>query len=156
MDPHFSAQDLHRCDLCETAIVHSYCDFCHVNLCKPCILDHILDEYDKHKIVPFKQRRSTLIYPKCETHQQETCKYQCRDCKNIYVCSSCIASEQHRGHIFEEITNIYKIKKESIKKDREKLENLITPQYKGIALDLEIQLANLDGGYENLQMKCLG
>lgn len=72
------------------------------------------------------------------------------------VRTSCIASEQHRGHIFEEITNIYKIKKESIKKDREKLENLITPQYKGIALDLEIQLANLDGGYENLQMKCLG
>ncbi|XP_065935764.1 E3 ubiquitin-protein ligase TRIM71-like [Magallana gigas] len=150
MDPHFSAQDLHRCDLCETAIVHSYCDFCHVNLCKPCILDHILDEYDKHKIVPFKQRRSTLIYPKCDAHQQETCKYQCRDCKNIYVCSSCIASEQHRGHIFEEITNIYKIKKESIEKDREKLENLITPLYKEIALDLENQLANLDGGYEKL------
>uniref|UniRef100_K1Q518 Tripartite motif-containing protein 2 n=1 Tax=Magallana gigas TaxID=29159 RepID=K1Q518_MAGGI len=37
MDPRSSAQDVHRCDLCETAIVHSYCDFCHVNLCKPCI-----------------------------------------------------------------------------------------------------------------------
>lgn len=141
---------MHRCDLCETAIVHSYCDFCNVNLCKPCILDHILDEYDKHKIVPFKQRRSTLIYPKCEAYQQETCEYQCKNCKNIYVCSSCIASEQHRGHIFEEITNIYKIKKESIEKDREKLENLITPQYKEIVLDLENQLANLDGGYEKL------
>ncbi|XP_052679588.1 uncharacterized protein LOC128160326 [Crassostrea angulata] len=37
MDPHSSAQDVHRCDLCETTIVHSYCDFCHVNLCKPCV-----------------------------------------------------------------------------------------------------------------------
>nr|XP_034337378.1 uncharacterized protein LOC117680598 [Crassostrea gigas] len=158
MDPHYSAQDLHRCDLCETAIVHSYCDLCHVNLCKPCILDHILDEYDKHRIVPFKHRRLTLIYPKCETHQQETCKYQCKDCNNIYVCSCCTASEQHRGHIFEEITNIYKIKKESIEKDREELENLLTPQYKEIALDLENQLANLDGGYEKLtkEMSRLG
>lgn len=51
MDPHSSAQDVHRCDLSETAIVHSSCDFCHVNLCKPCIVDHILDGYHKHTIV---------------------------------------------------------------------------------------------------------
>lgn len=51
MDPRSSAQDLHRCGLCEIAIVHTYCDFCHVNLCKPCIGDHISDGYDKHKIV---------------------------------------------------------------------------------------------------------
>ncbi|XP_052680098.1 uncharacterized protein LOC128160815 [Crassostrea angulata] len=36
MDPRSNAQDVHRCDLRETAIVHSYCDFCHVNLCIPC------------------------------------------------------------------------------------------------------------------------
>lgn len=151
MDPHSSAQDLHRCDLCKTVIVHSYCEFCYVNPCKPCILDHILDEYDKHKIVPFKQRRSTLIYPKCEAHQQKTCKYQCKDCNNIYVCFSCTASEQHRGHIFEEVTNSYNTKKEYIKNDKEKLEHLITPQYKEVALDLENQLANLDRGYEKLK-----
>ncbi|XP_052676185.1 E3 ubiquitin-protein ligase Midline-1-like [Crassostrea angulata] len=150
MDPHSSAQDVHRCDLCETAIVHSYCDFCHVNLCKPCILDHILDEYDKHKIVPFKERRSTLVYPKCRTHPHKICDLLCKNCNNVFVCSSCTASEQHREHVFVDVTEVYKKKKNNIEKDTEELENLISPKYIEIAMDLENQLANLDGGYEKL------
>eukprot|EP00105_Crassostrea_gigas_P012972 XP_011429144.1 PREDICTED: uncharacterized protein LOC105329557 [Crassostrea gigas] len=150
MDPHSSAQDVHRCDLCETAIVHSYCDFCHVNLCKPCILDHILDEYDKHKIVPFQKRRLTLVYSKCRTHPQKNCHLLCKNCKNLFVCSSCTASEQHRGHIFVDVTEVYKTKKNYIERDTEELDNLISPKYKEIELDLENQLASLDGGYEKL------
>ncbi|XP_034317739.2 B-box type zinc finger protein ncl-1-like [Magallana gigas] len=150
MDPQSSAQDVHRCDLCETAIVHSYCDFCHVNLCKPCIGEHITDGYDKHKIVAFQERRSTLIYPKCGTHQHKNCEFQCKSCNNIFVCSSCTASEQHRGHIFVDISTVYKTQKENIEKDTEELVNLISPTYEEIAGDLENQLANLDGGYEKL------
>eukprot|EP00105_Crassostrea_gigas_P042227 XP_019926375.1 PREDICTED: uncharacterized protein LOC105336736 isoform X2 [Crassostrea gigas] len=150
MDPHSSAQDVHRCDLCETAIVYSYCDFCHINLCKPCILDHILDEYDKHKIVPFKERRSTLVYSKCRTHQQKNCDLLCKNCNNLFVCSSCTASEQHRGHIFVDVTEVYKTKKNNIERDTEEIDNLISPKYKKIELDLENQLASLDGGYEKL------
>ncbi|XP_019923976.3 protein lin-41-like [Magallana gigas] len=150
MDPHSSAQDIPRCDLCETATVHSYCDFCHVNLCKPCVVDHISDGYHKHVIVPFQERRSTLIYPKCETHPHKNCEFQCKDCNNILVCSSCIASEKHGRHKFVEVTEIYKTNKEVIKDDTEVLENRIFPSYKDIARDLENQLANLDGGYEKL------
>ncbi|XP_065937991.1 uncharacterized protein [Magallana gigas] len=150
MDPQSSAQDVHRCDLCETAIVHSYCDFCHVNLCKPCIGEHITDGYDKHKIVPFQDRRSTLIYPKCEIHPHKNCELQCKTCNNVFVCSLCTASEQHRGHIFVDISSVYKTQKENIEKDTEELVNLISPTYEEIASDLENQLANLDGGYEKL------
>ncbi|XP_052678664.1 uncharacterized protein LOC128159577 [Crassostrea angulata] len=150
MDPQSSAQDVHRCDLCETAIVHSYCDFCHVNLCKPCIGEHISDGYDKHKIVPFQERKSTLIYPKCGTHQHKNCKFQCKSCNNIFVCSSCTASEKHRGHIFVDISTVYKAQKENIEKDTDQLINLISPTYEEIARDLENQLANLYGGYEKL------
>ncbi|XP_065937992.1 B-box type zinc finger protein ncl-1-like [Magallana gigas] len=150
MDPRSTAQDLHRCDLCETAIVHSYCDFCHVNLCKLCIGEHISDGYDKHKIVPFQERRSTLIYTKCGTHQHKNCKFQCKSCNNIFVCSSCTASEQHRGHIFVDILTVYKAQKENIEKDTDELINLISPTYEEIASDLENQLTNLDGGYEKL------
>nr|XP_034319011.1 uncharacterized protein LOC105345456 isoform X2 [Crassostrea gigas] len=149
MDPHCSGQDVPRCDICETSIVHSYCDFCHANLCKPCIGEHISDRYDKHKIVPFQERRSTLIYPKCGAHQHKYCELQCKDC-NIFVCSTCTASKQHKGHNFEEVTEIYKTKKEVIKKETKELEDKISPTYEEIALDLEKQLANLDGGYEKL------
>ncbi|XP_034305026.2 tripartite motif-containing protein 2-like [Magallana gigas] len=150
MDPLSSAQDIPRCDLCETANVHSYCDFCHVNLCKPCIGDHISDGYDKHKIVPFKERRSTLIYPTCEIHPHKNCDFQCEDCGNIFVCSSCTASKQHKGHNFVEVTEVYKTKKEVIKRDTTDFENHISPKYEEIERDLENQLANLDGGYEKL------
>nr|XP_034305820.1 uncharacterized protein LOC117682428 [Crassostrea gigas] len=142
--------DVPRCDLCEAVIVHSYCDFCHVNLCKLCIGEHITDGYDKHKIVPFQDRRSTVIYPKCETHSHKNCKFQCKDCNNIFVCSSCMASEQHKGHNFVDVTEVYKTKKEDIKKDTEKIEKHISPTYEEIARDLENQLANLDEGYEKL------
>ncbi|XP_065937856.1 uncharacterized protein [Magallana gigas] len=149
MDPNPSAQDVHRCDLYETAIVHSYCDFCHVNLCKPCILDHILDGYDKHKIVPFQDRRSTLIYPKCGTHANKSCELQCKDCY-ICVCSSCMASDQHKGHSFAEVSEVYMTKKVIIHQDSEELKIRISPSYEKIARDLENQLANLDGDYEKL------
>nr|XP_011435777.2 uncharacterized protein LOC105334142 [Crassostrea gigas] len=150
MDADSSAQDVHRCDLCETAIVHSYCDFCHVNLCKLCIGEHILDGYDKHKIVPFEERRSTLIYPKCVTHSHKNCDLQCKNCNDIFVCSSCTASETHKGHIFAEVSEVYTTKKNAIADEANKLENLISPTYEEIALDLENQLASLDGGYEKL------
>ncbi|XP_022300492.2 uncharacterized protein LOC111108731 [Crassostrea virginica] len=149
MDPDYSAQDVARCDLCKTAIAQSYCDFCHVNLCKPCIGEHISADYGKHKIVPILQRKSTLIYPKCETHQPKTCEYQCKDC-NIFVCTHCFASKQHKDHEFLKLKESFSEKKNHILKDREELEEHIVPIYEEIAIDLETQISNLDGEYKKL------
>ena len=114
MDSNYSAQDVTRCDLCKTAIAQNYCDFCHVNLCKPCIGEHISDEYDKHKIVPILQRKSTLIHPKCETHQNMTCECKCKDC-NVFVCSHCTASSQHSGHKFLHLEELFTTSKIAFK-----------------------------------------
>ena len=149
MDPDYSAQDVARCDLCKTAIAKNYCDFCHVNLCKPCVGEHISDEYDKHKIVPFQERKSTLIYPKCAAHENEECKYQCKDCK-IFVCFECVVSNQHQGHQYSKLEEMFTALKTQIKKDEEELENLILPKYEEIAVDLEREIASLDGEYEKL------
>ncbi|XP_078339744.1 E3 ubiquitin ligase TRIM40-like [Crassostrea virginica] len=148
MDPNYSAQDVARCYLCKTAIAQNYCDFCHVNLCKPCIGEHISDEYDKHKIVPILQRKSTLIFPKCQTHQNKTCKYQCQDC-DIFVCSDCAMSKQHKGHEYLKLEELFNKSKERIGKDKEELDR-ISPTYEEIAIELENQIANLDGEYEKL------
>lgn len=61
-----------------------------------------------------------------------------------------MASEQHRSHKFVEIPEVYKKKKEVIKKDTVEIENLIPPSYEEITFDFEQQLANLDGDYEKL------
>nr|XP_022287652.1 uncharacterized protein LOC111100257 isoform X1 [Crassostrea virginica]XP_022287653.1 uncharacterized protein LOC111100257 isoform X1 [Crassostrea virginica] len=148
MDPHYDAQDVARCDLCEIAIVQSYCDFCHVNLCKPCIGEHISDEYDKHKIVPFQQRRSTLIYPKCGTHPNENCKYQCEDC-NIFLCTDCLASKPHnKKHQLSKLDEKFSKKKDEIKKDKQEIREQILPVYEDIASDLENQISHIDVDYQ--------
>nr|XP_022296563.1 uncharacterized protein LOC111106251 [Crassostrea virginica] len=149
MDPDYSAQDVARCDLCKTAIAQSYCDFCHVNLCKPCIGEHISDDYKKHIIVPIHQRKSSLIFPKCGIHQNDVCQYQCKDC-NIFVCTHCFASKQHKEHEFFKLEESFSVKKNHILKDREELEEQILPTYEEIANDLEIQISNLDDNYKKL------
>ncbi|XP_078341695.1 uncharacterized protein LOC144627779 [Crassostrea virginica] len=149
MDPNYSAQDVTRCDLCKTAIAQSYCDFCHVNLCKPCIGEHISTDYGNHEIVSILQRKSTLIYPKCETHQNKICECQCKDC-NVFVCTHCTASSQHYGHKFLHLEELFTTSKNCIQNDREELNNTIIPMYEEIVHELEMQIASLDGEYKKL------
>ncbi|XP_055995213.1 tripartite motif-containing protein 3-like isoform X1 [Ostrea edulis] len=146
MDPRQSAQDVVRCDLCETAIVQMYCDFCHVNLCIACLGKHVADDYDKHKVVPFQKRKSTLIYPKCSAHQTEKCKLHCKEC-DVFVCLLCAAEDKHKGHTFSILSEIYNKTKADITKDSEEIENIISPTYDKMATDLETQMNNLDGEY---------
>ncbi|XP_061168970.1 uncharacterized protein LOC133178242 [Saccostrea echinata] len=64
MDPHTSAQDVMRCDLCETAVVQMHCDTCLVNLCTACVGKHMIsDESEDHKVVKFQSRKSIPLYP---------------------------------------------------------------------------------------------
>ncbi|XP_078309429.1 E3 ubiquitin ligase TRIM40-like [Crassostrea virginica] len=148
MDSEYSAQDVARCDLCKIAITQNYCDSCHVNLCKPCIVEHISADDGKHTIVPFQRRKSTLILAKCEIHQNKTCKYQCQDC-DIFVCSDCAMSKQHKGHEYLKLEELFNTSKERIGKDKEDLDRIL-PTYEEIAIELENQIANLDEEYEKL------
>ncbi|XP_062620275.1 heat shock 70 kDa protein 12A-like [Saccostrea cucullata] len=149
MDPIRSAQDVIRCDVCETAIVQKYCDFCHVNLCIPCIGKHISDDYDKHKVVPYREKKSTLIYPKCSVHQTRNSEFHCETCTTS-VCSLCAISDTHRGHIVSSLSDLFYSKRKVIGKDALELENSISPTYAEIANEIETQIANLDGKYGNL------
>ncbi|XP_078340369.1 E3 ubiquitin ligase TRIM40-like [Crassostrea virginica] len=149
MDPDYIPLDVARCGLCKIALAQSYCDICQVNICKPCIGEHISVDYKKHIIVPILQRKSTLIFPKCETHQNKTCKYQCKDC-NIFVCSDCAVSKQHKGHEYLKLEELFTASKQCIGKDKEELDR-ISSTYEEIAIELEDQIASLDGEYEKLK-----
>lgn len=149
MDPRLIAQDVVRCDQCKDNVVESYCDLCHVKLCKPCIGEHISDDNpnpDKHIIVSFQQRKSTLIFPICKTHSTETCKLQCMSC-NIFICAKCSISE-HKDHHIMDLEYIYNSKKANIELETEEFENIISPTYEEIKN--ESQIAGLDGEYEKL------
>ncbi|XP_062587007.1 uncharacterized protein LOC134248608 [Saccostrea cucullata] len=133
MDPRNSAQDIMRCDLCETTIVQMHCDTCLVNLCRACVGDHIsTDETMDHKVVKFQSRKTSPLYPRCASHEKERCEMYCRHC-DIPVCLTCLASDQHLGHKLSKILQVVGERKEMIKKELNQLNDTIYPTYLDIA-----------------------
>ncbi|XP_062576440.1 uncharacterized protein LOC134238331 [Saccostrea cucullata] len=150
MDPRTSAQDVMRCDLCETAVVQMHCDTCLVNMCKACVGEHIsTDESKDHKIVKFQSRKSTPLYPGCATHDKERCEMYCKQC-DIPVCNTCIASDQHLGHKFFTILQILNEKKNKIIKEHTELKETIYPTYQDIASDVQNRMSQLEKEYGDL------
>lgn len=139
----------HACDVCKSKTVLDYCVFCNVDLCKPCIGEHISDEYDKHKIVPIELCRSSLIYPNCSTHSNKTCELQCQQC-NIVICSKCRASKEHKGHDIFVLEECYKRKKHDIRKYIEEIKQVISPTYEEIRNEVDDHISILDEEYDEL------
>ncbi|XP_062582743.1 E3 ubiquitin-protein ligase TRIM71-like [Saccostrea cucullata] len=150
MDPRTSAQDVMRCDLCETAVVQMHCDTCLVNLCKACVGEHISkDESKDHKVVKFQSRKSTPLYPECKHHNKQQCTMYCKQC-DIPVCTKCLTSDQHLGHKLSEILQIVEDKKNKIIKDQTELKEKIYPTYQDIASDVQNRMSQLKKEYGDL------
>ncbi|XP_062599405.1 tripartite motif-containing protein 3-like [Saccostrea cucullata] len=150
MDPRTSAQDVIRCDLCETAVVQMHCDTCLVNLCKACVGEHIsTDESKDHKVVKFQSRKSTPLYPGCTTHEKQQSVMYCKQC-DIPVCISCIESNEHLGHELSKILRVLDEKKERITKERNELNGTIYPTYQDIASDVQNRMSQLEKEYGDL------
>ena len=89
-----------------------------------------------------------MLYLKCGTHPNKTCKYQCKDC-NIFICSDCIVLKQHnKEHEFIKLEEVFNAKKTHIQRVTEELEKQFLPAYEDIANELEMQIASLDGEYK--------
>ncbi|XP_062621761.1 uncharacterized protein LOC134283321 [Saccostrea cucullata] len=150
MDPRTSAQDVMRCDLCETAVVQMHCDTCLVNLCTACVGKHMIsDQSINHKVVTIQTRKSTLLYPVCTSHAKEQCEMYCKQC-DIPVCLSCLASKHHLGHELSKIVQVVGEKKDMITKERNELNDTIYPIYKDIASDVQNRMSQLQKEYGDL------
>ncbi|XP_062615105.1 uncharacterized protein LOC134276831 [Saccostrea cucullata] len=150
MDPRISAQDLMRCDHCETAIVQMHCDTCLVNLCKACVGEHISIAGSKdHKVVNFQLKNSIPLFPECTSHEKEQCEMYCKHC-DIPVCQTCLASDQHLGHKLSKILNVVSEKKDLIRKEQNELKGTIYPTYQGIAADTQNKMRQLEKEYGEL------
>ncbi|XP_061165968.1 tripartite motif-containing protein 55-like [Saccostrea echinata] len=150
MDPRTSAQDVMRCDLCETTVVQMHCDTCLVNLCKACVGEHFsADVSTPHKIVHFKDRKSTPLYPGCKSHDKQQCIMHCNQC-DIPVCHKCIASDRHLGHKVSEILKAVDEKKNKFIKEQTELNETIYPTYQDIASDVQNRMSQLEKEYGDL------
>ena len=138
MDPQDSAQDIIRCEICETPVPPMFCDICHIQLCLHCVGIHISDRSKKHEVVPFEERGSTT---KCPKHSTKISELYCEEC-NVPICSQCISSSEHLGHKAVEIMKIFTSKKEVIKEDLQEIEIFIYPKYQDAASNIPVQKAN--------------
>lgn len=122
MDPLSSAQDVVCCALCQTPETPLYCEICHMNLCKDCILKHVSDPSKVHNVVSFKQHCTTL------NHLTKQCDH--RSEKSDF-CRLCI-SEEPLAHKPGVLLNPLESKK-VLQRDLQELEKYIFPKYKSIA-----------------------
>ncbi|XP_052708178.1 E3 ubiquitin-protein ligase TRIM71-like [Crassostrea angulata] len=139
MDRRTWAQDVLRCDLCETPGPPMYCDICHIHLCVACVGKHLLDESKEHKVVTFKKRG---FAPECSKHSKKLCELYCEHC-DIPICLQCVSSGEHLGHKQVEIFKSLETKKEVLQRDLQELENLIYPKYQEIESNIPVQKADL-------------
>ena len=140
MDPQNNAQDVLRCDLCETPVPPKHCDICHIHLCEACVWEHLSDKSKDHYIVPFKLRGFT---PKCTKHSTEVCTELCTTC-NIPVCPLCVASSEHKQHKKEDILKLFETKRKLMQKDLQDLEKSIYPKYQEAATNIPVQRADVN------------
>lgn len=143
MDSRNSAQDVMRCDLCETHVPPLYCDVCSINLCKACTGEHILKESKLHTVVPIKLRQSTPILPKCP------CELHCERC-DIPICVICITSKKHAAHDVVDILTFIEKKNKALLADLEELGKIIYPKYQEIASSFSVQKDDLNRNSEKL------
>ncbi|XP_052678739.1 NF-kappa-B essential modulator-like [Crassostrea angulata] len=134
-----NAQDVLRCHLCETQAPPMYCDICNLNLCKPCVGEHLSNESTEHKVVPFRKRGSTLY---CSKHSTKLCDLHCEQC-DIPICVQCVSSGEHIGHKQNDILIFLEKKNKGLQKDLKELVNLIKPKYQESASNISVQKSDL-------------
>ncbi|XP_062575691.1 uncharacterized protein LOC134237587 [Saccostrea cucullata] len=152
MNPKTSAQDVLRCDLCETAVVQIHCDTCLDNLCWACVGDHAsADLSNPHKIVDIKNRKFTTLFPGCAIHTPKRCKMFCNQCA-VPVCSKCLSSDRHLGHKLSEILQLLNETKDKIIKEHTELKGTIYPTYEDIESDIQNRMSQIEKEYADLSV----
>lgn len=150
MDRRTTAQDVYRCELCDENMVDMLCVVCPRKLCKSCVGNHLDDDPNKHKLVKFQDRNTTLVLPTCPTHSSERCKNYCQECDNA-VCPSCIPSDSHKKHTFLKISEVFEKRKENINSDTKELDEIVFPSYTTIVQKEESDAAKLEEDYKSLK-----
>lgn len=149
MDPCSGAQDIMRCDLCDTTAVHMHCETCLTNLCKSCVGDHIsMEESMDHKVVRYQSRKSGSLYMSCASHRARRCGVYCSHCDKP-VCSVCLASGDHTGHTVSQLLDVFNSRRGSILKENRDLEDDILPTYEQEALEAKSRMSLLENQHRD-------
>ena len=120
-----------------------YCDICHINLCKACVIEHLSDESKDHKLVSFNKRGSTINCPKCQRHSNKICDLHCNQC-NVPICALCVSSGDHEQHMKIDVLEHLRNRKYIIEKDLKELKESIYPKSHEAASKIPIQRSGVE------------
>lgn len=145
MDPECILQDVVRCHYCQTSLPSLHCFVCNINLCKPCVGEHLSDNPLLHRIVKFESRLPLI---KCQKHSSEIVQLYCEQCRKP-ICLNCASSKYHRGHEFVDLVENIEKKKKELQKDLMEMQNYF-PLYNDRASEIFDERAELDKNSKKL------
>ncbi|XP_061163612.1 uncharacterized protein LOC133172649 [Saccostrea echinata] len=100
-------------------------------------------------IIKFQAKKATPRSPLCASHDREPCHMFCEEC-NTPMCLKCIASNTHIGHKLSILKDVFYSRMETVQRDKDELEQTISPTYYDIATSIEQRITEAEEDYEKL------
>nr|XP_022341652.1 uncharacterized protein LOC111135675 [Crassostrea virginica] len=114
-----------------------YCNACQRPLCEQCKAEHQKSPQNKkHEIVLYRHRKHQLPVEKCEDHPTRNVDMFCKECK-IPLCSKCSIMEEHIGHKFDDLEEIFTEKYALQQHEFSKIQKYFLPTTQGLKTDIE-------------------
>ncbi|XP_078312569.1 uncharacterized protein LOC111136281 [Crassostrea virginica] len=114
-----------------------YCNACHRPLCEHCRDEHVkIPDTKFHEIVLYRHRKQQLPVEKCKLHPTRNVDIFCKECK-IPLCSKCSTMEEHHGHTFDDLEDIYAEKYVLWQGEFSKIQKYFLPTTQRLKTDIE-------------------
>ncbi|XP_078312661.1 uncharacterized protein LOC144619157 [Crassostrea virginica] len=127
-----------------------YCNACHRPLCEHCSYEHVKNVDTKfHDIVHYRHRKQQLPVEKCKLHPTRNVDIFCKECK-IPLCSKCSTMDEHHGHRFDDLEEIYAEKYALQQGEFSKIQKYFLPTSQDLKSDVEA-----DASQVRKIMKCI-
>nr|XP_022312752.1 LOW QUALITY PROTEIN: tripartite motif-containing protein 45-like [Crassostrea virginica] len=114
-----------------------YCNDCHQPMCEQCKDEHKKSPNNKnHDIVLYRQRKHRLPIEKCKLHPTKNIDIFCKEC-NTPLCLKCFLTEEHKGHEFDDLEEIYAKKYALWQGKFSKIQKYFLPTSEGLKTDIK-------------------
>ena len=114
-----------------------YCNDCHRSLCEQCKERHHRNPDTKiHDVVLYRHRKQQLPAEKCKLHPIRNIDIFCKECQ-IPLCSKCSTKDEHQGHTFDDLEDLYANKYAIWQGEFSKIQKYFLPTSEGLKTDVE-------------------
>ncbi|XP_022339905.2 uncharacterized protein LOC111134799 [Crassostrea virginica] len=129
-----------------------YCNACHQPLCEQCRDEHQKSPNTKnHEIVLYRHRKHQLPVEKCKDHPTRNIDIFCKECQ-IPLCSKCSTMEEHNGHKFDDLEDIYAEKYALWQGEFSKIQKYFLPTSQDLKTDIEEDAKQIKKTMESIRI----